>query len=426
MNVVRKKWVVFVLVLLTVLFSQSCNKSRQGDLVQEGSSEITIQFWNAFTGSDGDILREIVERFNQENNKGITIEMDIMPGGTLIEKLAPAIATNTAPDLILAPNTDVPLYGQNGNMLPLDNFFTLMDVDTHDFMPAVLDGLQYNGTQVMIPMQWFTQYLYYNKDVFEQAGLDPNRPPKNWNEVKNFAGQITNKEKNIYGLGLGVSGAIPWFNSLFLSNGGDIIDEVNMVSLLNSEENLQTLSFIQDMFFLGYAPKGSTGADLDNLMMADRLGMVVNGPWMVNGLKENDINFGVASFPAGRETTASVIEIIGFCIPKGTDKQSIMAAYEFIKYWNTTEVGKEWSLRNGFPPYLYSVAAEPEIQEDEIISVFAQISETGVPFAPSVIASSQIVGDVLFPMIESVGAGGDPISELEKASLSINNILAIE
>ena len=63
---------------------------------------VTIQFWNSFTGSDGDILREIVDQYNKENQDGITINMDIMPGETLSEKLAPAITTGTAPDGAIA------------------------------------------------------------------------------------------------------------------------------------------------------------------------------------------------------------------------------------------------------------------------------------------------------------------------------------
>lgn len=52
---------------------------------------VTIQFWNSFTGTDGDVLREIVDRFNEENEDGITVEMDIMPSDTLTEKVAPAL-----------------------------------------------------------------------------------------------------------------------------------------------------------------------------------------------------------------------------------------------------------------------------------------------------------------------------------------------
>lgn len=395
---------------------------------EAGAAEapITIQFWNAFTGSDGDILREIVNRFNKENSDGITIEMDIMPGATLTEKLAPAIATNTAPAMVLAGNMDVPMYGKNGNMLPMDDFFEATGANKADFEAAALKSLQYKGSQIMIPMQWFTQYLYYNKDLFQKAGLDPNKPPTNWTEVTEYAGKITDSKQNIYGIGFCVSGGVVWFSSLFMSNGGAILDEANFKSVLISEENLTTLKFIQDMVKKGYSPQGATGADLDNIMLADRLGMVVNGPWMVNGLKENEINFGVTSFPAGSKTRVAVAETTGFCIPKGTPEAAKRAAYKFIAYWNTTAVGKEWSLRNGFPPYLKSVATDPDIQNNELVSVFAKISEYGVPFGSSLTSTSQINANILFPMIENVIAGEDCEKELKNASEAMDQLLATE
>lgn len=390
------------------------------------SEPITIQFWNAFTGSDGDILREIVNRFNEENDKGITIEMDIMPGATLAEKLAPAITTGTAPALVLSGNFDVPMYAKNGGMLPMDDFFDVTSCDKEDFMPAALETLQYEGSQIMIPMQWFSTYLYYNKDLFTAAGLDPETPPATWAEVEEFAAKITNPDKNVYGIGFCVSGGVSWFNSLFLANGGEIIDVANKKSLLDSPANLASLEYVQNMANNGYTPKGNTGADLDNLMMADQLGMVINGPWMVNGLKENEINFGVAGMPAGSAATVGIAETTGFCVPKGTSDEAKAAAYAFVEYWNTTEICKEWSMRNGFPPYLNSVAADAEVQGDALVSIFSKISEYGTSFGAGLTTASQINADVLFPLIENVIVGEDAQASLTKASEQMDALLATE
>src|SRR5690554_972909 len=410
------KYAAFFLVLILII---------SGITVQAANS-ITIQFWNAFTGSDGDILREIVNRFNEENPYEINIEMDIMPGNTLTEKLAPAIATNTAPAIILASNLDVPMYAQNGTMIAMDDFFDETDTDRDDFAEAALESLQYEGSQIMIPMQWFTTYLYYNKDLFKAAGLDPETPPATWEELAEYAAKITDPDKNIYGIKFCVSGGVSWFNSLFLANGGQVVDTENKESLLLSSENIVSLKYVQDIVNAGYSPKGMTGADLDNLMFAERLGMVINGPWMVNGLKENEINFGVAGMPEGKADRVGIAETIGFAIPKGTSAEAREAAYKFIEYWNTTEICKEWSIRNGFPPYLKSVVADKEVASDEIISAFAQITEYGVAFGSGLTSTSQIINDILFPLVENVIAGAEPDEELIKASHALEEVLARE
>ncbi|TAH65562.1 MAG: ABC transporter substrate-binding protein [Anaerolineaceae bacterium] len=403
------------------------SSSGKGDQKEEPSAKgVTIQFWNAFTGSDGDVLREIVNRFNNENEDGIKIEMDIMPGATLAEKLAPAITTGTAPAMILAGNMDVVQYSKTGSILPMSDFFDVTKADKSDFVAASLESLQYDGEQMMIPMQWFTQYLYYNKDLFEAAGLNSEIPPVTWEEVREFAKKITNPDKNVFGVGLPVGGAVPWFGSLFLSNGGEILDVANKKSLLDNEANFKSLQFVQEIVNSGYSPKGSTGADLDNLMMADQLGMVVNGPWMVNGLKENEINFGVAPLPAGTKSTVGIAEVTGFAITKGTSEEEKAAAYKFIEFWNTTDTCKEWSIRNGFPPYLKSVAEDSEVQADPIVSVFSAVKDYGQSFGTGLASAATINNDALFPMIENVIAGNDCQDELTKASAKIDELLATE
>ena len=90
--------------------TQAALAEGETDKQAEAAGPITIQFWNAFTGTDGDVLREIVDRYNKENTRGITIEMDIMPASSLEEKLPAAIASKTAPALIIRGNFDTATY----------------------------------------------------------------------------------------------------------------------------------------------------------------------------------------------------------------------------------------------------------------------------------------------------------------------------
>ncbi|MDD2972355.1 MAG: ABC transporter substrate-binding protein [Lachnospiraceae bacterium] len=384
----------------------------------------TIQFWNSFTGTDGDVLREIVDTYNKTNTKGNTIEMDIMPTDSLEEKLPAAIASKTAPALVIKGNFDTATYGENGIFQSIDDFFETTGTDKTDFSDASLEALQYEGKQLMIPMQVHSTFLFWNKDLFEAAGLDPETPPATWDEVVADAAKITDSSKKIYGVGFPVSGAPCYFDAMFKSNGGDVVTENGTASALDSEANLKTLQYIQELVSAGYAPKGATGADTDNLMLADQLGIYCSGPWLVNGLKENEINFGVAAMPAGTSEAAGVIEVQGFGVTSTCSDAEKAAAYDFIAYWNTTEVCKEWSLRNGFPPYLKSVAADTEVQADPIVSALSSISEFGFTFAPGVSAANQINADVLFPLIENISAGNDCQTELTKASESIDELLS--
>ena len=214
---------------------------------------VTIQFWNSFTGTDGDVLREIVDRFNEENEDGITVEMDIMPSDTLTEKVAPALAANTAPALLVLHDMEWPAYANADNLLPVDDFFETTGMDKDNFEQSALASYAKDGTQYAIPMEWYAQYLFYNKDLFEEAGIE--NPPTTWDEWAEDASKITNPDKKVYGVGLAVSGAVPWFTSVMYSNGGAVFNEDGTASALDSEENLNTLKWVQNIVNNGDSPQ---------------------------------------------------------------------------------------------------------------------------------------------------------------------------
>lgn len=329
----------------------SSTEASSGDAQKE---PVTIQFWTSFTGPDGEYARDITNRFNEMDN-GITVEFDAMGADILTEKLATALSTGNAPALTFQFNLQVGTHGKNDTMRDLSDFWEKTGVDKDDFMEESITALQYDGKQIMLPFHWYSTYLYWNKDLFEAAGLDPETPPTTWDEVYTMAEQITDPSKNVYGIGFPTSGAVPWFYSIMRSNGGDFFDTENMKSVLDSPENLETLKWIQDIAQKGFTPANNTGADLDNIMMADQLGMYVNGPWLSTGLRDNEINFGVTGMPAGKKDTIGVAEEYGFAVPKSTPDDQVEAAYEYIAYWYTPEIASEWCLKNGYPPFIKSL-----------------------------------------------------------------------
>ena len=80
-------------------------------------------------------------------------------------------------------------------MRDLSDFWEKTGVDKDDFMEESITALQYDGKQIMLPFHWYSTYLYWNKDLFEAAGLDPETPPTTWDEVYTMAEQITDPSK---------------------------------------------------------------------------------------------------------------------------------------------------------------------------------------------------------------------------------------
>lgn len=389
---------------------------------EEPVEEIKLTFWNGFTGADGPVLIEVVDRFNEEYAGRININMEIMPWDTLYQKLPLAISTDEAPSFILTGSEIIPSYVESGSLMPLDDFWTVTGINESDINQAALDICKYDGQYYSIPMEQFFMILYWNKDLFEEAGLDPETPPETWDELASYAAQITDRVNEQYGWGQPVKWASQSFTSLIWANGGDIVDLEKKKSVLDSSENIESFKFLQNLA-TSSSPIGITGPDLDNLINAGNLGMYITGPWMIPGLQENNINFGMARTPKGSADQYSLVDICGFEIPSTTSEEEKLAVYEFIAYWNSHDICKEWSVRNGFPPYLKSVIEDADIQSDPILSVISKFGDITRAYLPGISKAQSITNDVMWPLIESVVFGGNVETEVKNASEKIDTIL---
>jgi len=409
-----KSLVVLCLVLLMTLSAASL-----------AFAKVTLTFWNGFTSSDGDILREIVDRFNQLHVGEIEIQMDIIPWEVMFQRLPPAIATNTAPSFILMGYDTLGEYVRENAIQPLDDIWETTGLKKDDFVPSVLDMLVVDGKQYGIPMQYNLVYLFWNKTLFAEAGLDPDVPPETWEEAMEFAVKLTDPRKNQYGFGLPTKTAPLYWLSLFWGYGGEVFDTQTLEARINSPENIAALKVVQDAVVNHrVSPRNTTGPELDNMFWAERVAMLVNGPWVINGLREAGIDFGVAAAPRGPVRHQVSMDTVGFYVPASTSEEEKQAVYKFIEYWNSPEIGKEWTMRNGFPPYLYSVINDPEVQNDAVQSAIAGLGDLGRVWGEGYAYSGLIASDVMWPLMEEVLTGAyTPEEGVQRAEKAMNEIL---
>lgn len=383
---------------------------------------VTLNFWNVFTGSDGDILREIVDNYNAVNTDNITINMDIMPNDTLQQKLPAAIATNTAPDFVLFGIENIAPYVSNDSLEDISDFWETTGVDKTNFLDNVVDLSCVDEKLYGVPMQYNVQYLYWNKDMFEAAGLDPETPPATMDELAQFAEKLTDESKRQYGLALPTN--VTYMQFLW-ANGGDADDPEKNENLLDSEANVKTLEWLQDLAVnKKVTPMNLTGPDADTMLQAGQIAMYMSGPWQINGLKEAGINFGIAPCVAGSDGAYSPAGGCSYMIPKGIDETKKAAVYKFMKYWLTDDTLKEWSQRNGFPVWSKSLLEDPEIKNDEVLNSISKATEIGRSYNLGYSLASQIDNDVMIPMFEKVITGAAaPDAALGEAVTAMDKVL---
>lgn len=362
---------------------------------------VTISFWNGFTASDGDILREIFTRFNEENTNNINVEMDIMPWGNMLEKLAVSVSTKTGPTLILLGIENIPEYSQSGALLPLDDFWKWSGLDKSNYADNVLETFNYKGGTYGLPMQYNTHYLYWNKELFRKAGLDPEKPPTTFKEFVEYSRILTNTEEEQYGFAFPASSI--YLNNFLWSNGGEWLNKDMSKAAINTKSSVDVFRMMQNFAIEKNTPLGMGGGDLDNLFYAGKVAMYINGPWLINGCRDKDLDFGIGSIPAADNGNKQFPGTgVAFMITSSATPEQKEAAYECIKYWLSKDVLKEWTLRNGFPAWSQEVLDDPEVKSDPIQKVLGPLSQYGrLPF-PGMPESSQIIADYINPLFEQM------------------------
>lgn len=384
---------------------------------------ITLSVWAPFTGSDGDVLREIISNYNETNTDNITVEIDIMDNATLQSKLPTAVTTGTGPSFVLVGIEYLKQYAENGLIEDISDFWETEGVDEANFYENVVAKSYIGDTLYGVPMQYNLQYLYYNKDIFAAAGLDPETPPATMDELREAAIACTDADKHQYGLGIPYDYAA--YCEYLWANGGDVINVEGTENKLNSQENIDTLTWLQDMALNeGVSPEGLTAVDADTMFQGGQLAMYTSGPWNINGLTQLGVNYGITAIPAGSDGAYSPEGGCSYMLTKGADDATRAAVYKFMAYWLSDATLKEWSNRNGFPVWSYSVLEDEEIQANAILTSVSKASEIGRDWHLGLAIGSQIDNDVMQPMMEKILSGADVAESLQAASDTLDGIIS--
>lgn len=327
---------------------------------EESYDPITTQFWNGWTGSDGQVLMEYVDKFNETNKWNITVEMDM--SSEFRDKITTAMAADAAPALILGNAADK--YTYDGKLRKLDEIWDNTDIKKEDFVSSYLDSLSTDDGLYGVPFQISSYVMYWNKDLFEKAGLDPETPPATYDEWTEMAQKLTDPDSHVYGSGLSYTnvGADACIMQMF---GGLEVTEQDGKWHANFENNQGYIDFVS--WFKTQFDNGSnpTESDLDTMFVSNQLGLYITGAWLMADLNTYGINYGVTTLietPEGGKQAPSNTQC--FMVTSSASDEEALAAERFISWWHTGNDDEAiedtavyaWSDRIGYPTYYIPVA----------------------------------------------------------------------
>jgi multiple sugar transport system substrate-binding protein len=344
--------------------------------------------------------------------------MEVQPWDTIAQKLPSAWATGQGPDLA-TPNFDsniVANYLETDSLLALDAVGegeTQINVDK--LAPAAIDAFTSDGTLYAVPANIATLQLYYNKTLFEAAGIDG--PPTTVDEFRADAEALTGD--GVFGLSLADHETIQMWPILQWLDGGDVVDDEGC-SVLDSDANIESLTTWSKLVQDGVAPLGLTGAESDAVFSAGQAAMQLNGPWAAAGYTEAGIDLGVAAVPVGVDGPVT----LGSTVPLAASAQTEHPdeAQEFLAWWTGQDAQRQFALASGFPPVRTDLAEDPELAANATVAAFAAALPSARLWLPGVTDATKVDGEVYVPLIGEITRGADVATAVAGATEKINAI----
>ncbi|MEU5183440.1 extracellular solute-binding protein [Streptomyces longwoodensis] len=290
--------------------------------------------------------KEDVAAFNK-TYPNVTIEGRSTPGQCLEPpRFTAMLKAKSQPDVFYTYFTDLPQVLDNDGAEDITAYVTDKTVPAlKDIDPNVLGSLKQDGKLYGLPTSNYTMGLLINRKLFRQAGLDPDNPPRTWEDVRAAAKKIAGLGKGIAGYGdYSAANTGGWhFTAAVYSLGGDVVDSSGKKAAFNDAigkqvaQNLHAMRWEDDS--MGKTQLLKWG-DLQKQIATDKLGMFLAAPddiaYMVQQLGATYENFGMGPIPGGKNTLAGGNN---YMIKKGISGDKVKAAIAWLNYKNLT-VGK--------------------------------------------------------------------------------------
>ena len=342
-----------------------------GAAARAEESRRKVVFWNLFTaGEQQRVITELVGRFNRASGEHIVEQVDV-PYSHIHTKMLPAVAGNVPPDVSTFDRFLVASYAGRGAFLALGDRVARDGLRGEDFFRAPWDECFYDGRQYAVPYDTDVRVLYYNKALFREAGLDPERPPRTWSELRAYSRKLTKRRANGR---LAQVGYVPiWGNTgLYLygwQKGGRFVSEDGRRVTLNDPKIVEALEWVRD-FVAEYGIESlmglSTGfgVEAQNPFITGKVAMIVLDVGELSTMEKYgaDLDWGAAPCPQADDgVPATWSGGFSLVIPAGS--RNVEGAWAFCRFILSEASQRYMATSSNKLPALRSAAEDPFFQQ---------------------------------------------------------------
>ncbi len=432
-----KKYLIITFII-TALIVNNCGDKNS----HQNDGNVKVVFWHSFISSTVPALNELIAKFEREN-PGINIEAQYIPSGdALIQKLVTAVQSKTAPDISWLHSDFIEDLVEADAIYKMADFINgddgIAQEDINDIYPALRQFASWKGTLYSLPMEATNLALMYNKDLFKKAGLDPNHPPQNWDELLEFSRKLSvdkNKDGTFEQVGFFVpvfpaagplgSWMVWQFMPFLWQAGGDFVNIEQTSVLYNSDEGVKALELWQKLYH-DQNLKRFTNL-FENAFVSGNLAMAMDGPWNLPRYKDllKNINWSFAPLPTGPVKSATVVGGEYLAIFKQSKHPK--EAWKFLKWIIQPEVQAFWSIKSGYLPIRHAVLNVPEfrqyLDENPNFKVFVEQMEVGQAQRPIDYGGLEISRHLAEAIERATTGNVDARKSLNESAVKSNKIL---
>lgn len=411
----------------TTASGNSAKTTVEENVAKDGSvagEEVTINFWHHYSAQSAEnetLTETLIPEFEKEN-PGIRVNAVSHEWADLHDKLLISAQSDTLPDVARLDSAWVPELQKMGVLVPLNQEMVDFDDVSDGLLESAMSTTKIGDDSYGLALNTNTKILYYNVEVFENAGLEaPTTMDEFVEDCETLSGTNSNGQQ-IWGYDEpALSG---WNLCPFIwSMGGSITneDQTKATGYLNSAETVSAIQMFADL----YNEKAITGWNSGDIPMTDGFGtgryaMILEGPWKVSELAGAypDFKYATASVPAGNGGSISVLGGEDISMFNSANKE---AAWTFMKFM-TSEYAQEEMAKCGQIPVNEKALESDTVKEADFAPYIEQLKTA--KSRPTVASWSEIDSELQTSVTSVLNGETTAKDAMDELAAKVDSLLA--
>ena len=398
----------------------------------------TISFWHSMGGVNGQAIDTLVQKFNDENEYGITVEAEYQGSyDDALNKLKSAQIGNMGADLVQVYEIGTRFMIESGWIVPMQSMVNADEYDTSVLEPNLAAYYTINDMLYSMPFNSSTPLMYYNKDMFDAAGIT--EIPDSLEAIAQIGDKLLDSGAQEV-MSLGIYG---WFFEQFIgkqgleyaNNGNGRTEAATAVAFDENGAAANILNEWKNLYDLGYAPNVGKGgdaglADFSAGKSAITLGSTASLKQILQDV-DGKFEVGTAYFPKVKSTDEGGVSIGGASLwaLDNNDPKKLRATWEFVKFLISPESQAFWNAETGYFPVNVDAHDEDVFNENiekypQFETAIDQLHDSAPQYAGALLSVFSEARAIVESEIESMLNGNETVDEaVDSMASQINDAI---